>query len=122
MLRAGTYETSEKTLIRMDQEDELEADYMAALYIYHLNYDVSACVTLAEKLLKLEEKLPDDIKAIPEAHPAMRERMEAMINLKDQLSQGEDAVLGEERYRKVMKKSSKKRGRYPGLDFPINSR
>jgi predicted Zn-dependent protease len=120
MMDAGSFLTSSMAFLKMKREDELEADYDAAIYIYNLDYDVAASVSVAEKLLEIEEKLPAAAKALALTHPPSLERVEAMVELKEQLYEKEKVVLGEERYREIMKKSTKKKSRSPtGLEFPI---
>lgn len=117
MLDAGSFLTSNLTFLRMRREDELEADLHGALYIYDLNYDVTASVSVAQKLLEIEEKLPDSAKALALTHPPSLERVEAMVALKRRLAGNEEAVLGKDRFRKIMR-GSKKRKSYPNLEFP----
>jgi predicted Zn-dependent protease len=119
MMDAGSFLTSSMAFLKMRREDELEADYDGAIYIYNLDYDVTASVSVAEKLLEIEEKLPGEMKALALTHPPSIERVEAMADLKQQLSGDEEGVLGEERFREIMKRSSKKRKPQPGLRFPI---
>ena len=99
MLEAGSFLTTNVTLLRMRQEDELEADYQGALYIYELDYDLGASVTLARKLLDMERQIPDFVKVFAFTHPPSRERLEAMVGLKGVLPEKENPTLGEERYR-----------------------
>ena len=118
MLDAGSFLTSSLTFLRMQREDELEADHHGAVYIYNLNYDVAASVSVAEKLLEIEEKLPDSTKALALTHPPSLERVEAMVELKQQLSGNEEAAFGEEQFRRIMR-GSKKQKPHAGLEFPL---
>jgi predicted Zn-dependent protease len=99
MLEAGSFLTTNITLLRMRQQDELEADYQGTLYIYELDYDPAASVALAGKLLDLERRMPDFVKVFALTHPPSRERLEAMISLKDMLPEKETLTLGEKQYR-----------------------
>ncbi len=118
MLNAGSFLTSNLTFLRMKREDELEADLHGALYIYNLNYDVAASMSVAQKLLEIEGKLPDSTKALALTHPPSIERVKAMEDLKRELDGNNEAVLGEERYTEIMR-SPGKRKPYSGLKFPM---
>jgi predicted Zn-dependent protease len=104
ILDAGSFLTTNVAFLRMRQEDEFEADYYGTLYIYELDYDPSAAVTLSEKLLKLEREMPDYVKVLAMTHPPSRERVEAMRKLKESLVEKEGLTLGEKRYRKKIGK------------------
>ena len=118
ILDAGSFITSSLTFLRMKREDELEADLHGALYIYNLNYDVTASVSVAQKLLEIEEKLPDSTKALALTHPPSLERVEAMVELKRRLAESEEPTFGEERFRKIIRNPNK-RNPYPNLKFPL---
>ena len=106
ILDAGSFLTTNVAFLRMRQEDEFEADYYGTLYIYELDYDPSAAVTLSEKLLKLEREMPDYVKVLAMTHPPSRERVEAMRQLKESLVEKEGLTLGEKRYRKEIGKAA----------------
>lgn len=103
IMEAGSFLTAGMTFLRMRQEDELEADYQGALYIYDLDYDLTANVTLTQKLLQMEQKLPDTVKVLALTHPPSRERVQAMIDLKESLPDKEGLILGEKRYKERMR-------------------
>jgi predicted Zn-dependent protease len=101
---AGSFLTTNVTLIKMRQEDELEADYQGALYIYEVGYDTAGAVSLVKKLLTLEKQMPEGMRIMALTHPPSGERLEAMIALQDSLPIKEEIVLGEESFREVVKK------------------
>jgi predicted Zn-dependent protease len=103
MLEAGSYLTTNVTFLRMRQEDELEADSQGETYIYELDYDPSAGVTLMEKLLNIEKQMPESLRVMAIAHPPSRERLEAMKRLKETLPEKGGLTLGEQRYREKVK-------------------
>jgi len=102
ILEMGSYLTTNITFLRMRREDELEADYEGALCIYQLDYDPVAAVTMTEKLLDMEEKMPEVVKVFAFTHPPSRERVDAMIALKGSLTGKDDLRLGEGRYKKII--------------------
>jgi predicted Zn-dependent protease len=99
MLQAGSFLTTNVSLLRMRQEDELEADYQGELYIYELDYDPVAGETLIKKLLDLEKRMPESLRVMAVTHPPSRERLEAMRELKETLPEKQGLTLGERRYR-----------------------
>lgn len=103
---AGLFLTSNLAFLRMRQEDELEADYQGTLYIYELNYDPAAAVTLTKKLLGFEQKMPDFIKVMALTHPPSRERVEAMVRLKESLPAKDGLTLGAEQYKEKLESGS----------------
>ncbi|MBI5117537.1 M48 family metalloprotease [Candidatus Poribacteria bacterium] len=104
MLEAGSFFATNVTFLRMRQQDELEADHQGALYIYALDYDPDASVTLAKKLLEMEHQMPDFVRTMALTHPPSRERLEALENLISALARREGLTLGEERFRGIVKK------------------
>ena len=104
---AGLFLTSNFAFLSMRQEDELEADYLGTLYIYEINYDPSAGVTLAKKLLKIERKMPDFIKVMALTHPPSEERVDAMIKLEASLPERDGLMLGVEEYKKGIRLEGK---------------
>lgn len=103
MLEAGSFLTTNIAFLKMRQEDEIEADYEGTLYIYELDYDTDATVTLIEKLLQMERKMPDFVKIMALTHPPSRERLEAVKVLKETLPEKESLTLGVERYKDKVK-------------------
>lgn len=103
MLEAGSFLTTNVAFLRMRQEDELEADYRGALYIYDLDYDLAASVSLAQKLLDMERRMPDFIRVMAVTHPPSRERLEAMVELRRTFPKKEEATLGESVYNENVK-------------------
>jgi len=104
---AGLFLTTNFAFLSMRQEDELEADYLGTLYIYEINYDPSAGVTLAKKLLDIERKMPDFIKVMALTHPPSHERVGAMIKLENSLPAKDGLILGVEEYKKGVKSDAK---------------
>ncbi|MBI4832204.1 MAG: M48 family metalloprotease [Candidatus Lindowbacteria bacterium] len=104
MLEAGSSFATNVTFLRMRQEDELEADHNGTLYIYALDYDPEAGVTLARKLLEMERQMPDSIRTMAISHPPSRERLEAMENLAARLPRRDGTILGEEKYKEIVRK------------------
>jgi len=102
ILEAGSFLTTSVAFLRMRQEDELESDYYGTLYIYDLDYDPSAAVTLTQKLLEIEREMPDLVKALAMTHPPSRERVEAVIDLKGTLPEKDGLTLGERRYKEII--------------------
>lgn len=120
MLEMGSYLTTGITFLRMRREDELEADYEGALCIYQLDYDPVAAVTMTEKLLDIEEKMPDVVKVFALTHPPSRERVDAMLTFKGSLPGKDDLRLGEDRYIKIINPQKSARPHHPsvqGLPF-----
>ncbi len=103
MLEAGSFLTTNIAFLRMRQEDELEADFKGALYIYDLDYDLTASVSLAQKLLDMERRMPDFIRVMAVTHPPSRERLEAMVELRRTFPKKEEATLGESVYNENVK-------------------
>lgn len=103
MLEAGSFLTTNISFLKMRQEDEFEADYQGTLYIYELDYDPAASATLQKKLLDMEKRMPDFVRALAMTHPPSRERLEAMINLKETLPEKEGLTLGSKRYSETIK-------------------
>jgi predicted Zn-dependent protease len=97
---AGLFLTTNLALLSMRQEEELEADYHGALYIFELNYDPAAAVTLTRKLVDMERKMPDHMKFMAITHPPSQMRVEAMIRLNESLPTKEGLTLGTEQYKK----------------------
>ncbi len=102
ILEAGSFFTTSVAFLKMRQEDELEADHYGTLYIYDLDYDPSAAVTLTQKLLEIEREMPDLVKALAITHPPSRERVEAVIDLKGMLPEKDGLTLGERRYKEII--------------------
>ncbi len=100
ILEAGSSVATKIAFLKMGQDDELEADYYGTLSIYDLNYDPTGALTLAMKLLAIEEEMPDFAKALTMTHPPSRERVEAVKALNETFPAKEGLVLGEQRYRK----------------------
>jgi predicted Zn-dependent protease len=119
MLGLGSSITSQIAFLKMGRDDELEADHHGAVYIHDLNYDVAASVSVAEKLVEIEEKLPAAAKALALTHPPSRERVQAMVNLSEQLSGNDEVVLAEERFLEIMRAPAKKSRPQPSLKFPV---
>lgn len=103
MLEAGSFLTTSISFLKMRQEDEFEADYQGTLYIYELDYDPAASATLQKKLLDMEKRLPDFVRVLALTHPPSRERLEAMITLKETLPEKEGLTLGSKRYTETIK-------------------
>lgn len=103
MLEMGSYLTTNFAFLKMKREDELEADYEGALCIYQLKYDPTAAVTVTTKLLNIEKKMPDIVKVFALTHPPSRERVDAMIALKQSLPGEDNLRLGEEKYKKIIR-------------------
>jgi predicted Zn-dependent protease len=104
---AGLFLTTNLTLLSMRQEDELEADYQGALYIYELGYDPAGAVTLTQKLLDIERKMPDLIKMMVLTHPPSVERVEAMKELEESLPKKGGLRLGAEEYSEMIRSQNK---------------
>jgi predicted Zn-dependent protease len=104
---AGLFLTTNFAFLSMRQEDELEADYLGTLYIYEIDYDPSAGVTLTKKLLDIERKMPDFIKVMALTHPPSAERVDAMIKLKKSLPTKDGLRLGVEEYEKGIRPDKK---------------
>jgi predicted Zn-dependent protease len=103
ILDTGSFLTANVTLLKMRQEDELEADYQGGLYLYELDYDPTGSITLMKKLLDLEKQMPEYIRVMAFTHPPSRERLEAMTSLRDSFPEKETLTLGEERFRQIIK-------------------
>jgi predicted Zn-dependent protease len=120
MLEMGSLLATNITLLGMRQQDELEADYEGALCIYQLDYDPVATVTMTRKLLDIEQKMPDVVKVFALTHPPSRERVEAMVTLKESLPGKDDLRLGEERYIEIINPQKSAQPHHPsvqGLPF-----
>ncbi|GAB4340015.1 MAG: M48 family metallopeptidase [Candidatus Abyssubacteria bacterium] len=103
LLEAGSYISANVTILRMNQEDEIEADCQGMLYIYDIGYDPAASITMVEKLLKMEQEIPASFRAFAASHPPSLERLDAVIRLSETLPEKDDADLGEQRYKDLVK-------------------
>jgi predicted Zn-dependent protease len=103
IMHTGAFLTTNVTLLKMRQEDELEADYQGTLYMYELEYDPAGEVTLIRKLLSFEKQTPDLFRLMALTHPPSRERLEAAVNLQSSLPAKKGLILGRERYQQNIK-------------------
>jgi len=99
ILNTGSFLTANVTLLKMRQEDELEADYHGALYMYEIDYDPAGGVSLMKKLLEFEKKMPDHVRIMAVTHPPSHARLDSMLAVSESLPHKEELVLGQERYR-----------------------
>lgn len=99
MLKAGSFLTANVAFLRMRQEDEIEADYYGTYYIFDLEYDPEASVSLIEKLLQMEREMPENMRFFAMTHPPSRERLEAASELAGSLPRKEELILGAQRYK-----------------------
>jgi predicted Zn-dependent protease len=103
LLEAGSYLSANVAILRMNQEDEIEADCQGTVYIYALGYDPSASISMVRKLLKMEQEIPESFRVFAVSHPPSRERLDAVLRLSETLPEKEDLALGEQRYREMVR-------------------
>ena len=66
------------TFLKFSRDDEREADYLGAQYMYKAGYDPNGLVTMFEKYEAIEKKQPGTIPKIFDSHPATPDRIEAL--------------------------------------------
>lgn len=66
------------TFLKFSRDDEREADYLGAQYMYKAGYDPNGLVTMFEKYEAIEKKQPGTIPKVFDSHPATPDRIEAL--------------------------------------------
>ncbi|HEV2489645.1 MAG TPA: M48 family metallopeptidase [Candidatus Acidoferrales bacterium] len=66
------------TFLKFSRDDEREADYLGAQYMYKAGYDPNGLVNMFEKYEAIEKKQPGTIPKIFDSHPATPDRIEAL--------------------------------------------
>jgi predicted Zn-dependent protease len=64
--------------LKFSRDDEREADYLGAQYMYKAGYDPNGLVNMFEKYEAIEKKQPGTIPKIFDSHPATPDRIEAL--------------------------------------------
>jgi beta-barrel assembly-enhancing protease len=66
------------TFLKFSRDDEREADYLGAQYMYKAGYDPNGLVNMFEKYEAIEKKQPGTIPKVFDSHPATPDRIEAL--------------------------------------------
>ena len=64
--------------LKFSRDDEREADYLGAQYMYKAGYDPNGLVNMFEKYEAIEKKQPGTIPKMFDSHPATPDRIEAL--------------------------------------------
>jgi predicted Zn-dependent protease len=64
--------------LKFSRNDDREADYLGAQYMYKAGYDPNGLVTMFEKYEAIEKKQPGTIPKVFDSHPATPDRIESL--------------------------------------------